>query len=368
MGRAIIALLVVGMIAVGVVEGMGPVLSSQASSCTVTLTPDRTIQNAVDDASPGDTVCLEIGTWKESITIDKGLTLMGIGSKPATIKAAPSEQSEEASKPVVTIRGDRVGHVVLESLRLVESQGQAVPSPAGIRGIASHVSVDVIDSTIAKNAFGVSAVGTDASYDFQNAQISMNEIAVQVTDVNINFTNSTVSNNREGVQLSRAAQARFENATVTDNDVYGIIAQDTSQVGLTKTRITRNKRLGGLILGVTLREANLKSQASAQVDESTFNGNINGILLGIRAEMTIASSAITKNTRWGLASTLKTCNISQLPQAPRGQFEGNVTFEGGNTIRDNNTSGNLDGKGNPGDHPFTESPDGQVCLPSGKNE
>lgn len=42
-----------------------------------------------------------------------------------------------------------------------------------------------------------------------------------------------------------------------------------------------------------------------------------------------------------------------------------VTFQGNNVIEGNNTSGNQDGMGNPGDHPWNrpEVPDGQVCLP-----
>jgi hypothetical protein len=32
-------------------------------------------------------------------------------------------------------------------------------------------------------------------------------------------------------------------------------------------------------------------------------------------------------------------------------------------IAGNNKSGKLNGQGNPGNHPFKDLPDGQVCLP-----
>jgi sugar/nucleoside kinase (ribokinase family) len=62
---------------------------------------------------------------------------------------------------------------------------------------------------------------------------------------------------------------------------------------------------------------------------------------------------------WGVAAYLKKCGYNM----DHFYSTGEVTFQGTNVIEGNDTSGNHMVEGNPGNHPFKDLPDGQVCLP-----
>jgi len=51
--------------------------SSAYAQCSVTVTPDESIQDAIDTASPGATICIQPGEYKENITIAANITLEG---------------------------------------------------------------------------------------------------------------------------------------------------------------------------------------------------------------------------------------------------------------------------------------------------
>ncbi len=85
----------------------------------------------------------------------------------------------------------------------------------------------------------------------------------------------------------------------------------------------------------------------------------NGIELNDQAELTLQESVIKGNSDWGVMARLISCGSRS------DDFNGQVTFQGLNLIEGNNTSSHLNGKGNPGNHPWNrpDVPDGQVCLP-----
>ncbi len=75
--------------------------------------------------------------------------------------------------------------------------------------------------------------------------------------------------------------------------------------------------------------------------------------------MKLRSTEIRNNATWGVAAYLPQCSAPSVPL-----FTFDVIFEDDkNVIENNNRSGILNGMGNPGNHPFKDLPDGQVCLP-----
>lgn len=58
--------------------------------CTLTLTPDQSIQEAVNNVQPGSVICLSEGSWEESILISKPLTLKGLGDKSEIYSTTPN--------------------------------------------------------------------------------------------------------------------------------------------------------------------------------------------------------------------------------------------------------------------------------------
>ncbi|MBI1741730.1 hypothetical protein HYR54_01535 [Candidatus Acetothermia bacterium] len=107
----------------------------------------------------------------------------------------------------------------------------------------------------------------------------------------------------------------------------------------------------------------------AEVRESTITDNgtdsdclqaesiCNGISVQDESQVALTDSLVKGNADWGLASVLKRCGFS------KDTFIGQVSFFDRNVIETNNQSGNQDGQGNPGQHPFNNLTDGQVCLP-----
>jgi nitrous oxidase accessory protein NosD len=123
--------------------------------------------------------------------------------------------------------------------------------------------------------------------------------------------------------------------------------------------------IGGPLLGsgdfyhVEIRDSIIEGNGTASYC-SLLQSLCNGITLMGAVEATITRSTIQGNADWGVAAVLRVCGY---PFAVIDLFIGRVLWEGQNALRGNNASGNQDGLGNPGNHPFKNLPDGQVCLP-----
>jgi hypothetical protein len=53
--------------------------SGWAQDCTIIVSPGRSINQAINNASPGAVICLRAGTWNEAILISKPVTIIGAG-------------------------------------------------------------------------------------------------------------------------------------------------------------------------------------------------------------------------------------------------------------------------------------------------
>jgi len=112
--------LVLALAAAGLVSGAEDLA---AQNCTVTLSPNESIQQAIDNAPPGAVICLEEGTWVENIEIvGKSLTLRGAGAGKTVI------QSAEEDQPVVWIEGDEI-EVTLEGVTITGAFGDCLDWP-----------------------------------------------------------------------------------------------------------------------------------------------------------------------------------------------------------------------------------------------
>jgi len=74
----LLSVLLVCLFVAGLLNGVVPTSYSQ-SDCTVTIQPGESIQAAVDNAIPGDVICLEAGVYTENISNVQSMTIRGAG-------------------------------------------------------------------------------------------------------------------------------------------------------------------------------------------------------------------------------------------------------------------------------------------------
>jgi parallel beta-helix repeat protein len=178
------------------------------------------------------------------------------------------------------------------------------------------------------------------------------------------ITNSQILGNKgSGIGMRDSAQATISSSQTSSNEGDGISMWGSAQATITNSQISGNKWDGIFMWG----------SAQAEIRASTIEGNgtsenckkddyiCNGIELHWKPQVKIIDSTIRNNADWGVGAVLTQCGYKF------DEFTGAVTFEDMmlDQIAGNNTSGNQNGMGNPGNHYWNrpDIPDGQVCLP-----
>jgi hypothetical protein len=363
-------------------------LAAQTDKTRLTVPGDlQSIQEAIDAIAPGGTVLLQNGaTYDVGLTIWKPVTLRG----EATLTALPDRQlvlslTAEAQSVIiegVTITGSRgdglvlYGQALLQNTQItknaddgVEISGAAIVqlksasvSSNGDDGlfVSEKAQVTLTSSTVAENK-GDGIEARDSSViKLQNAQVSTN--GLRGLDVRIAAQlelseSRLVGNKADGLVLRDSAQARLDATQILSNGANGLVVTDKALGVITNSTLSTNASNGLEVSGTatveirrTVVQGNGSAEACMRADQLC-----SGLVIVGDAQVRLADSVVRANADWGIMSWLRRCG------ATFDFFRGTVTFEGTNTIENNNKSGNH--KGNPGTHPFTNLPDGQVCLP-----
>lgn len=200
--------------------------------------------------------------------------------------------------------------------------------------------VSLSDSVVSDNKWvGISALGF-ASVSLSSSIVSSNGwVGLGVLDsATVSLADSTVSNNMFGLGVFDLASISLARSTISDNVGYGLGIGDFAHVEVHKSTIVGN---------------------GTAEDCAGRDWFCNGITASGESQVTITESQIINNADWGLAAILSQCGYS------RDVFFGTVILDDKTVIEGNNTTGNQNGMGNPGSHPWNrpEVSDGQVCLP-----
>ncbi|MFC6722484.1 NosD domain-containing protein [Halovenus amylolytica] len=217
---------------------------------------DSTLQAAIDAAEPGSTVVVPEGTYRETVTVDKPLTLRG---ENATVRG-------DGNGTVVEIRSDDVAIVGLtitgvgESLEPDEGEidddgwdgsidaayGYADAGIEADNASGTYVA-DVSIETPAHGILlrdadavveGVTVEGTDEWTDGFMGVISLREPVV--------VQNSTFEGGRDGVYLHRAHDTVVRNNTFRENR-FGVHLMYTSET-LIADNVARRETSGGVMI------------------------------------------------------------------------------------------------------------------------
>jgi parallel beta-helix repeat protein len=194
------------------------VQSVKSSSITIVVPDDfSTIQEAVDNALPGQTVFVRAGVYTEQhVTVDKPLSLVGEDSGNTILVGINNIRYSppyvvQISADHVTVSGFTITNGSIGGIR-VETVGSDIqPTGCVITG-----------NNIVNNSDGIS------TYDGTDLTISNNHI----------------SNNREyGVYLSTSQTNIFEN-NITENGWAGIVIDSCEQVTVSSNNVAENGNQG----------------------------------------------------------------------------------------------------------------------------
>jgi PGF-CTERM protein/PGF-pre-PGF domain-containing protein len=202
------------------------------------------IQEAIDNASSGDTIDVRAGTYNESVTVNKSLTLSGAGADSTTIVGA-GEGARGESQPFAAIHVDDENGPV----RRVTIEGFTVRNPDGTFGIFAGTGTTNRDSDgisglvirnnvvqdISTNASGGSLTGGPAGIGIRADYGTGGNPGIEITDNTISNVQADGSSNANGITLkSFTGEAGF------GKDSGGNEATDPSSPPATDTDVVGN--------------------------------------------------------------------------------------------------------------------------------
>ena len=196
-------------------------VSDAETNCTTTvspddsfLSPDDSIQNAIDAAADGAVICLRSGTWNTNLTIGKSLTLRGAGQDESTIEGGP----------VIQIESETEVDVVVERLT-VTSFDSGIDANIDVRGQA--------DVTL-RNATVTARSPTSSGTEDKPDGILLKD-AAEAT-----ISTSTIERNKAGISLQDSSQATLRKSTIQNNTRFGIYATSSASVQGSGNRVSGN--------------------------------------------------------------------------------------------------------------------------------
>ena len=357
-------------------------LAPQTASATVRVPEDyATVQEALDAVPPGGTVLLGEGRFEGAITVGKPVTLVGAGREATVLLQTISV--------LAGVEGVRLRDL---GVRVSFSEGS---------GLLVYGAVALEDADVSYNAGGGLILYDPAFVELRNVRLQENDhwAALLIRSARLWAEGSLFEGSGfSGLHLTGESSIDVQNSLVRGNDMEGISLQDASTATLRNVEVRENGQarvyagirvFGGSRLsllqsqvvgnggsGVEVVTLFSRDTARAVIDGSRIEGNgysalcsrsdvfCNGLFLSGNVELLLKDSALRGNADWGLAVEDEACGYGRSRFPGRVELAGEIVFEG------NNTSGNLDGKGNPGGHPFgdLDLPDGQICLPLPEGE
>ncbi len=227
------------------------------------------IQDAIDNASAGDTILVYSGTYYENVNVSKQLILRGIDSG--------------GGMPVVNVVG--IGSAAIE-LNAGSSTLEGIAVMTSLHGIG--ICVRSNNNTIKNNTASNNINGIDI-YDSSDNLLVNNNIWSNANGINLNnASNNTLKNNNVMNTKNFAGLSLWHssNNTLIGNNaslnIYGIYLQDSSNNMLINNTVKSNN-YSGIALSdsnsniVDNNTANLNNGEGMYIDNSTNNalrGNI----------------------------------------------------------------------------------------------
>lgn len=209
--------------------------SDAANDCLVQVVPCATIQHAIDEATPGDTVEVAAGTYAENLTVAKAIALRGpnAGIDPNT--------------------GPRVPEATIDGGSLIS-----------IFTMAPGISIDGFTVTGASNGFPIYTEGSDITgFTVANNVLSngVRALTVATAGSDIDILNNEIDGDLYGIHFGSAA---YENVRIEENVVEPATTNGIFFSG--EGSIEGFEMAGNTVRGV--------SNVAANISEGVVTGNV----------------------------------------------------------------------------------------------
>ncbi|MCU4753676.1 right-handed parallel beta-helix repeat-containing protein [Halobacteria archaeon AArc-curdl1] len=292
----------------------GSTIAASDASCDVTVESGESIQSAIANATWGETVCVESGTYEEDLWIDTGgLTLVANGD----VTLVPDDETWTGvyvNSSAVTLEGFEIRdftrgvHVASETSNVEIRDNHLTANDVGVH--LSEVTGTVIDgNTItANNENGIvfNRFSPQEGVEITNNTITHNEYSAIVAAASVGsngasgtlVSGNTISNNTGTTSSPAITFRRSSDTTVVDNDIQhdGQIAIDFREYSSdaliernTVTNTSRGIHLGDVssieirdndIEGLSASAIWMRDSSSIDIVDNRLDANGQGITSG----------------------------------------------------------------------------------------
>lgn len=264
------------------------VLASPASADTLTVNNGgeedyKSIQKAVNDANPGDTILVYPGTYKENIVVDRELRIISKSGNPEDTIVLASTQNEHVFK----IASD---NVTIRGLKIKDASGNPGNYKYGI--YLDGIKNCIIDNNyISNNREGIFLIDTSNNTLINNKLPKNNDAGIiLMSSDNNTIMNNHMSGNVAGIIIIHFSSNNTVDGNAVSENTIGIDIQGDNNT-IRNNAILNNGKYG---MGIT-------SSADNAISNNTVNSNKrNGIWIEFSKNNTLKNNTISFNGMDGI--------------------------------------------------------------------